>query len=348
MTYRKLFIFVVAIISVMFGCVATQIEPAPEGSKEFQKGYTDGCKTGLLCSGDIHKKWTRDKKRYATDEEYKRGWEEGFFKCIGEVEITEKTEQVLNILKLEDKIKETTIASVIQLPPHTVIAKSIFTDKHNWVYRWPMKMGAIDRVKTRCGPFCALVFLDGDIVWEKELSEWEQKYIKDKKNFDKKLDKHGNKILHSVTYYGHLEYIKALIENGADVNIGNKYKATPLMIAAEKGNIDVAKLLIDNGADIMLANMHGSNALMFAADKGQQDMVKFLIEYGADVDSKTKNGFTALMVASQGGRTGIAKLLVESGADINSVNTGGYTALKLAKTKGHEDIVKFLKEKGAQ
>ena len=54
--------------------------------------------------------------------------------------------------------------------------------------------------------------------------------------------------LHFVAKNGSVEDVKALIENGANINAKNAYNKTPVVIAAENKNLDVVKFLFVNGA----------------------------------------------------------------------------------------------------
>ena len=53
---------------------------------------------------------------------------------------------------------------------------------------------------------------------------------------------------------GHVDVVKVLIQNGADVNAVEEYKETALHTAALNGHVDVAKVLIQNGADVNAVN----------------------------------------------------------------------------------------------
>ena len=75
--------------------------------------------------------------------------------------------------------------------------------------------------------------------------------------------------------YEHLEVIKLLIENGADVSAGNN---CALMMASENGRLEVVKLLIENGADVSVRNNY---ALQWASIYGHLEVAKLLIENGA-------------------------------------------------------------------
>ncbi len=62
---------------------------------------------------------------------------------------------------------------------------------------------------------------------------------------------------------GNLEGVKALIENGADVN-GRSKGMTPLMFAARYNKAEIATFLIENGAKLKLKDKKGFTALKHA------------------------------------------------------------------------------------
>ena len=75
-----------------------------------------------------------------------------------------------------------------------------------------------------------------------------------------------------------------LLENGADVNKGDKYRRTPLQGAAFNGHLDVASLLICHGANISVKNTwDGLTAIHQAASGGHEKIVSLLLEAGAKV-----------------------------------------------------------------
>lgn len=62
------------------------------------------------------------------------------------------------------------------------------------------------------------------------------------------------------------EFVKFLIENGADVNSKDKNGNTALISASSNRDLEIAKLLIENRADLNAKNKHGKTALMVALD----------------------------------------------------------------------------------
>lgn len=109
-------------------------------------------------------------------------------------------------------------------------------------------------------------------------------------------------------YNSNVALLKALIENGADVNaIVDNY--TPLMEAAHRGCVDVVKLLVSSGADVNLKNAFGYTALMVAAGSGNREIVKVILDSGADIDIKNRRGETAGIIAYSNGRHDVVKII---------------------------------------
>ena len=81
--------------------------------------------------------------------------------------------------------------------------------------------------------------------------------------------------------YGHIEVVKFLIANGADINADDGYA---LRLSSENGHIEVVKFLIENGANIHAGDDY---ALRMSSFYGRIDVVKILIN--ADLDYYINN-----------------------------------------------------------
>jgi hypothetical protein len=58
----------------------------PEGPPEYVQGFDDGCESGIAVDGDFWLKITHHLKKdpnYMNDQNYTRGWNEGFSFCRG-------------------------------------------------------------------------------------------------------------------------------------------------------------------------------------------------------------------------------------------------------------------------
>jgi len=66
---------------------------------------------------------------------------------------------------------------------------------------------------------------------------------------------------------GSMKVLKLLLEKGADGNACNKWRETPLLIAANNGHRAAVEALLKHGADPSLCSEAGWSALTFAAHK---------------------------------------------------------------------------------
>ena len=60
--------------------------------------------------------------------------------------------------------------------------------------------------------------------------------------------------LHWVASEGHIEVVKILLAEGADVNACNKDQNTPLLVACAEGHPEVVKQLLAGGANVQMYN----------------------------------------------------------------------------------------------
>ncbi len=151
-------------------------------------------------------------------------------------------------------------------------------------------------------------------------------------------------LLHFAANFGDTNVTKLLLEEGANIDIKDQNKNTPLHLAASNGHTDIVKLLMEKGSDLSVVNKEGNTSLHLAASNGHIDIVKFLMEKGSDLSAVNKNGDTLLHLAASNGHTDIVKLLMEKGSDLSSMNKDGDTPLSTAFYNNHTKIVKCLME----
>lgn len=147
-----------------------------------------------------------------------------------------------------------------------------------------------------------------------------------------------------VILVGTVEQLSKLICSGANINIQDKDKRTPLIQAVIDNKIEMARLLIQNGADINIQDLLGYTALHYAAQNFSVEICKLLIESNAIIDVQDNYGNTPLFraVFSSNGRGDIIRLLLLYNADMNLKNKSGISPLQLAKTIGNYDITQYM------
>ncbi|OPY79824.1 MAG: Phosphocholine transferase AnkX [Syntrophorhabdus sp. PtaU1.Bin058] len=148
---------------------------------------------------------------------------------------------------------------------------------------------------------------------------------------------------------GDVARVRQLLEQGADVNSGDKLKYTPLHKAAESGYADIVKLLIEKGANVSARTEYKQTPLhRVAGYHGTTQVALMLIQKGADINARDWSQDTPLHIAAECGNTKVAALLIEKGADINARNEAQKTPLhRAAQGDNSASVVALLVEKGA-
>lgn len=195
----------------------------------------------------------------------------------------------------------------------------------------------------------------------------------------KGTDAGGSSALHHAAGYGPIDSLQLLIDKGADVNVKNRRRSTPLhwaihdeakvrlllskgagvnakqvegrtplYLAATLGNaVPTMRLLLTSGADPNQASLIGQTPLIMAAARGDVAGMQLLIEKGADVNILNGAGETALMAACTSDNARAVKLLIDQGADVKVTSKRNETALGFAATAGVQAAVEMLLAKGA-
>jgi ankyrin repeat protein len=162
----------------------------------------------------------------------------------------------------------------------------------------------------------------------------------------------------------HLEFIKLLLDKGANVNARMKDStetrtvftnqwldengATAFLRASQSGDIVLMKLLLAHGADPKIETVLHVNALQVAAGIGwvegvtyewspaaTLEAVKMLLNLGIDPNEQANTGRTALHGAAHKGRSDVVQLLVDHGARLDIRDYGNTDNRGDAKLAGH-------------
>jgi uncharacterized protein len=155
-------------------------------------------------------------------------------------------------------------------------------------------------------------------------------------------DNWGNTPLILTVQKGYKEVVALHLSKGADVNVQNENGDAALHYA---GCCDLVELLVKSKEDVDIKNRERETPLMIATDHGDKEVVALLLDRGANVDAQDIEGRTALMKAATRGYKDIVKVLLQHKANVYLENTKGETALMLAEKRGHKVVAIFLEAK---
>ncbi|KAF1837253.1 ankyrin [Decorospora gaudefroyi] len=171
--------------------------------------------------------------------------------------------------------------------------------------------------------------------------------LDDGANIERKADDGGTPLVIAI-YELQWDIIRLLLERGA--NIHHPVIDTPPIFHAISGAENapaIMQLLLDHGASLEVTSGPTSmNPLHWAAVKGMVHAADFIISKGFDMERRCLRGKTPLILAAERGHTTVVKLLRAKGAALHVRSNNGGTALMWATSEGHLETVKFLLEEG--
>ena len=84
-------------------------------------------------------------------------------------------------------------------------------------------------------------------------------------------DTFGDTALHYAVTRSSQVAAEILLEYGADVNLQNKQRLTPICLASKNGDLDLLPVLLEKGADFSIRDEERATALHIAAKEGHLD-----------------------------------------------------------------------------
>ena len=122
---------------------------------------------------------------------------------------------------------------------------------------------------------------------------------------------HGFTPLGLATHFGNEAVVRYLLAKHADPNVQsqNGYNVYPLHAAISANFDGIAKMLIEAGAEVNVLQASRISPLHFAAQNGNIDLIILLLENGARIEIKNDLGKTASDLAAEKGHTEIADIL---------------------------------------
>lgn len=123
----------------------------------------------------------------------------------------------------------------------------------------------------------------------------------------------GRRPIHEAAFFGHIDMVRFLSQNGADINAPvHPFGHTPLYLAVQQSRYDVVEYLIRTGAKLTARDaLLGTGLLHIAAGKNDMKMAGLLIAAGANVFHENKKGQTARDIAARGNHRELERILLK-------------------------------------
>ena len=159
----------------------------------------------------------------------------------------------------------------------------------------------------------------------------------------------GRSAVADAAMQGDRAAVKALLQQGGDVNAAQGDGMTGLHWAAMKNDAELAQMLVYAGANVKATTRLGANTpLVIASRNGNAPVVHVLLEAGADAKAATSTGTTPLMLAAASGSTEAVKALLAAGADLEAKESSmQQTPLMFAAAFSRVEVMKALVAAGA-
>ncbi|KAI4877558.1 hypothetical protein NFI96_028585 [Prochilodus magdalenae] len=160
--------------------------------------------------------------------------------------------------------------------------------------------------------------------------------------------------MHLAVYLDQRHIVKALVENGACLELQDQEGNTPLHVACEHGRLDCANDMIMDMSPTKLTqvfetqNWRGLSCLHVATLHKQHRLMRLLMKKGADLNiQEGTSGKTALHIAVELHDVEAVALLLKRGANVDAAMLNGCTALHLAVGRQDAAITTRLCQAGA-
>ncbi len=167
------------------------------------------------------------------------------------------------------------------------------------------------------------------------------------------LKKDGKTIIFDLLCQYNLELTKVIVNNGADLNVLDNDKNTPLSYMVDHGLkitnqkekeffLERLVFLLKFRLEVNTIDKDGRTVFHKAVMANDLDVVEKLLTKKTNLDIKDKQGRTALHHTQWKGNYKIARLLIAAGANINESDHAGFTILNYAAILGHTKLVVIL------
>ncbi len=150
-------------------------------------------------------------------------------------------------------------------------------------------------------------------------------------------------LLHKAVSQDNLALAKTLLDGGADVNIENYLKQTPIEVAIHKPKPEMTLLLLQYRPDLTRLAQYSRNSLLHTAVREKKPLlVEALVRQGAPVNLINATKETPLLLAIRDSQLSMVKTLLRARANPNIKDRYNNTPLQLALNKKDKSFAMAL------
>jgi ankyrin repeat protein len=156
-------------------------------------------------------------------------------------------------------------------------------------------------------------------------------------------------MIHNAVARNNLEIANILINNGANVNVNDNCRITPLHLSTSE---EMTTLLLNNNANVNEIDTRGKSPLLICCENSKKHLIKLLLDHGADMNCKDKDRNSPLYLSIKRIFLDIFNIFIEK-IDNNDINMNIHkddniekTMLQVAIENNCLSIVNILIDRG--
>ena len=155
--------------------------------------------------------------------------------------------------------------------------------------------------------------------------------------------------LHSCVRAQHngVQCAKIILEEKSDINAQNVWGHSPIMEAVVQFKFEMVDYLLSEGADVQLPDDNKTTPLHVCASYGNIGYLKKLLDRGADQNAQDGRGRTPLYFAINGNHKRVIEFFIQNGCNVNLYDSNFGSPLQKAITMSNIDLVQQLLKVGA-
>lgn len=139
---------------------------------------------------------------------------------------------------------------------------------------------------------------------------------------------------------------KALLADKSQLESFSPDGWTPLQLAAYFGHLNIVRWLLDQGANVKAVSQNADKYTaihLVVVGTASLNILKFLLDHKANPNAKSAGKITPLHLAAANGKDKVAAMLIKNGAK-SSVSAEGNTPMDLAEKQGYDFLKKLLED----